>query len=74
VRKYGAKNENGELTTDENGNNYIEPEHVSEFNSELSELLTNTITINGDKLSLDDLGDETFTPTQMLSFSAFLDE
>ena len=74
VRKYGAKDENGNLSVDENGNNYIEPEHVSDFNSELTELLNNTITVSGDKLNLDDLGDETFTPAQMLNFSAFLEE
>ena len=74
VKLYGAKDENGELKTDENGNTYIEQEHVAEFNNELTDLLNNKITINGDKLSLDDLGDETFTPQQMLSFSAFLEE
>lgn len=74
VKLYGAKDENGELKADENGNTYIEQEHVAEFNSELTDLLNNKITINGDKLSLDDLGDETFTPQQMLSFSAFLEE
>lgn len=74
VKLYGAKDENGELKADENGNTYIEQEHVAEFNNELTDLLNNKITINGDKLSLDDLGDETFTPQQMLSFSAFLEE
>lgn len=74
VKLYGAKDENGELKADENGNTYIEQEHVAEFNNELTDLLNNKITINGDKLNLDDLGDETFTPQQMLSFSAFLEE
>lgn len=74
IKLYGAKDENGELKSDENGNTFIEPEHVTDFNNELNDLLNNKITINGDKLSLDDLGDETFTPQQMLSFSAFLDE
>lgn len=74
IKLYGAKDENGNLKADENGNTYIEQDKVAEFNSELTDLLTNKITINGDKLSLDDLGDETFTPQQMLSFSAFLEE
>ena len=74
IKLYGAKDENGNLKTDENGNTYIEQDKIAEFNSELTDLLTNKITINGDKLNIDDLGDETFTPQQMLSFSAFLDE
>jgi len=74
IKLYGAKDENGNLKTDENGNTYIEQDKITEFNSELTDLLTNKITINGDKLNIDDLGDETFTPQQMLSFSAFLDE
>ena len=74
IKLYGAKDENGNLKADENGNTYIEQDKVAEFNSELTDLLTNKITINGDKLSLDDLGDETFTPQQMLSFGAFLEE
>lgn len=74
IKLYGAKDENGELKADENGNTYIDKDYVADFNSELTDLLNNKITINGDKLSLDDLGDETFTPQQMLSFSAFLDE
>ena len=74
VKLYAAKDENGEIKTDENGNTYIEQDKIEEFNKELRDLLDNTITINGDKLSLDDLSDETFTPQQMLSFSAFLEE
>lgn len=74
VKLYAAKDENGEIKTDENGNTYIEQDKIEEFNKELRDLLDNTITINGDKISLDDLGDETFTPQQMLSFSAFLEE
>lgn len=74
VKMYAAKDENGEIKTDENGNTFIEPNEIATFNSELTDLLNNRITINGDKLNLDDLGDETFTPQQMLSFSAFLEE
>jgi len=74
VKMYAAKDENGEIKTDENGNTFIEPNEIATFNSELTDLLNNRITINGDKLSLDDLGDEIFTPQQMLSFSAFLEE
>ena len=74
VRIYGEKDEDGNLKTDENGNTYIKQNEIREFNSELTDLLNNKITINGDKLKLDDLGDETFTPQQMLSFSAFLEE
>lgn len=74
IKLYGAKDENGELKVDDKGNTFINPDEISQFNSELSDLLNNVITINGDKLSLEDLGDETFTPQQMLAFSAFLEE
>lgn len=74
IKLYGAKDENGELKVDDKGNTFINPDEISQFNNELNDLLNNVITINGDKLSLEDLGDETFTPQQMLAFSAFLEE
>jgi len=74
VKLYAAKDENGEIKTDENGNTYIEQDKIEEFNSELKDLLENTITINGDKLKLYDLDDIMFTPQQMVSFGAFIEE
>ena len=74
IKMYGDKDENGELKRDENGNIYIHPNEITTFNSELNDLLNTTITINSDKLKIEDLENEVFTPQQMLSFSAFLEE
>ena len=39
IHKYGEKNENGELITDEKGNCTLIKDKVQDFNTELNELL-----------------------------------
>lgn len=73
IIKYGQKDENGELITDEKGNCSIEKEHLVEFNSELNELLATEITINANKLNIEDLENINFTPSEITSIEAFID-
>ena len=74
INQYGQKDENNELIRDEKGNVYIQTEHIDDFNNELKDLLELRLTLANDKLKLDDLGDELWTPAQMLSFRVFLEE
>ena len=73
IRKYGNKDENGELIVDENGRCRVADEDIPKFNEEIQELLNNEVTINAPKLYISELGEETFTPMQMLSIEKFLE-
>ena len=73
IKKYGNKDENGELIVDENGRCRVADEDIPKFNEEIQELLNNEVTINAPKLYISELGEETFTPMQMLSIEKFLE-
>ena len=74
VNQYGDKDENGELITDENGNCHIAPEHINEFNKELNDLLNTEIEINANALSLEDLEELEFTPSDLALLEPFIEE
>lgn len=74
VNQYGDKDENGELITDENGNCHIAPEHINEFNKELNDLLNTEIEINANALSLGDLEELEFTPSDLALLEPFIEE
>ena len=73
ITKYGEKDENGELKTDEKGNCKIAQETVNEFSSELTELLQTEVEINANKLSMNDLENIEFTPNEMVLLEPFMD-
>lgn len=73
LKKYGEKDENGELITDENNNCKIVPSEIANFNNELNELLNTQIEINANKLDIDDLDDINFTPAEMNTLESFID-
>ena len=73
IRKYGQKDENGELKTDENGNCQIDSEYVGTFSDELNELLNTEVEINANKISLALLEDVDFTPSEMAILEPFVD-
>ena len=73
VKKYAEKDENGELILDENQNIKVPPENIEKFNIELQELLKTTIEINANKISIDDLEDIQFTPTEMAQLDEFIE-
>lgn len=74
ISKYCDKDENGNPKQTANGDTYIAPESVQDFNNDLVELLNERITINSDKIKLSDIEELNFTPNQMVSFSAFIEE
>ena len=73
IRKYGEKDENGELITDENGNCKIIPEDIETFTNELNELITSEVEINANKLDINLFGDIDFTPSDMAALEPFID-
>lgn len=73
IKKYGEKDENGELVTDDKGNCKILPEGIDEFSKELNDLVTMEVEINANPLKLDDLGELDFTPSEMSGLEAFID-
>lgn len=73
IKKYGEKDENGELKTEENGNVRIPPEGLNDFSKELRELLDTEIEISANKIKMDDLGDVEFTPAEMTQLENFIE-
>ena len=79
IRKYGQKDENGELITDENGNCNengnckIEQESINEFTNELNELVNTEVEINANKIDINLLEDIDFTPSDMAILEPFVD-
>ena len=73
IKKYGEKNEDGELNTDEGGNVRIEKENLSQFNKELQELLETTVEISANKIRMEDIGDVEFTPSEMAQLDEFIE-
>lgn len=74
VTKYGEKDENGELVTDENGNCTIPPEVNAQFATEISELLNAEVELNVNPLNIDDLANADFTPSDMTILEQFFKE
>ena len=73
IKKYGVKDENGELITDEKGNCQIIPEGIEDFSRELNELIDTNVEINANKISIDDLDNIEFTPSEMDILKIFID-
>lgn len=74
IKKYGEKDESGEIITDDNGNCKIIPESVTVFSKELNELVEMEVEINANKIKLDDLDSLDFTPSEMVTLEPFIEE
>ena len=74
ITKYGEKDENGELITDEKGNCKIEQEHVETFSNELNDMIAAEVEINANKLKIEQLENLDFTPAEMSALEPFIDE
>ena len=74
IKKYGKKDENGELITDENGNVSFETDKIEEINGEFQSLLETELEINADKLPMDSIDEFKLTPQQMLEIEMFFEE
>ena len=72
IKKYGEKDENGELITDDKGNCKI-LNGLDEFSNELNELIAAEVEINANKISIDNLADKEFTPLEMSQLEPFVD-
>jgi len=73
IKKYGEKDENGELITTEDGNCKIPEEGTKEFSNELNSLLEETIEINANKMTLEQLENLDFTPKDMVMLEPFIE-
>lgn len=73
IKKYGEKDESGELKTEENGNVRIPPEGMNEFSRELRELLDTEVEISANKIKMDDIGEVEFTPAEMAQLENFIE-
>ncbi len=73
IKKYGEKDETGELISDENGNCKIPPEVTKDFNAEFVDLINSEIEINANKLQLDLFEDTNFTPSDMAILEPFIE-
>lgn len=73
ITKYGEKDENDQLITDDNNNCKIQKEHIEDFTNELNELVKSEVEINANKLKIDDLADLEFTPADMAQLEPFLE-
>ena len=73
IKKYGEKDENGELITDENGNCKITPNFIDTFSNELNELIDSEVEISANKISINDLDNTNFTPSEMTVLEEFID-
>lgn len=72
IKKYGEKDENGELVVSENGDYTLQQEHVEDFYKEVNDLLKNEVELTVDKIDIDDLDNITFTPNEMLMLEPFI--
>lgn len=73
IKKYGEKDESGELKSDENGNVRIPPESLVEFNKELKDLLDTKVSINANKIDIAELENIEFTPGEMTQLEEFIE-
>lgn len=73
INKFGEKDENGELSTDENGNCRIVPANISDFNNELTELISAEVELNANKIKMNALENLDFTPSDMVVLEPFIE-
>ena len=74
IEKYGEKDENGNLKTNEDGNAFIRKEDINKFNEELKALVSTKVTILGENIPLSSLENLNFTPGQMYVLAPFINE
>lgn len=73
IKKYGEKDEMGELVTDEKGNCKIPNEFTESFSDELNELVNSEVEINGNMLHMEDIENLDFTPSEMVALESFIE-
>jgi len=73
IKKYGEKDNNGEIITDDNGNCKILPTSTEVFSNELNELIGSEIEINANRIKIEDIENINFTPAEMTQLETFID-
>lgn len=73
ITKYGEKDDNGELITDDNGNCKIVPESIVNFSNELEDLLQTEVEINANKIDIEQIENLNFTPSEISVLEPFID-
>lgn len=73
IQKYGEKDENDKLITDESGNCKIPDNFISQFSAELNELINTEVEISGNKIRIDELENVNFTPGEINNLEAFIE-
>ena len=71
---YGAKNEDGNFTTDEKGNYIIKKESIEDYVAEMQAFLGEKIELNCSKINFSVLEKIDLTPSQMILIEDFIDE
>lgn len=72
IEKYGEKNPDNSLMTDEKNNYIIKKEQIQIFSEEYEEVLNAPIVLNVEPISIDDLQDATLTANDMIELEKFL--
>ena len=73
IKKYGEKDEKGELVTDDKGNCKIVESGINDFSNELNDLINSEVEISGNKIKIDDLDKVDFTPAEMAQLEILID-
>ena len=73
IKKYGEKDENGKLITDENNNCKILPASIEAFSNELNELIMTEVEINANKIDFATLENTELTPSDITILEPFID-
>lgn len=73
ITKYGEKDENDQLITDDENNCKIQKDHVADFTNEINELVKSEVEINANKIKIDALEDLEFTPSEMTQLEPYID-
>lgn len=72
LKKYGEKDEDGELKVDGNNNYVIKKEYRQNFVEELNEMLESSIKINVEKIDYKDIEKIEFTPSEAMALEEFV--
>lgn len=72
ILKYALRNDQGELTTLDNGNVQISPENIETCNKQIQELLNTAISLNIEPILIEDLNTLMLTPAQGYNLMPFV--
>lgn len=73
AEKFGVRDEDGNLTFDENGNIRLQPEKLSECNEEMLGLLNTALEINAEKIPMEAFADIDIAPAQVMAIDTLVD-